>query len=156
MEIKLNLLGSTHLLEHVCDDTYMYAGILFLKNFVHAACLFTLAVCGLQQYCDVQFWRPLYLKSVLCNEVIHCSLKYGAGAVVYSIYVGVCLCPMYMHMYVCICSIYVSLNYLYLRKPTSDFNSGNGFLCRVMNYTRNIQNLKTQNFLLKDRIVGTH
>ena len=51
----------------------------------------------------------MYFKSALyANEVIHCSLKYGARAVVYlCICVGVCISPMYvyvcMHMYVCVC-----------------------------------------------------
>ena len=56
------------------------------------------------------FQHTLYFKSALyANEVIHCSLKYGARAVVYlCICVGVCICPMYvyvcmgMRMYVCI------------------------------------------------------
>ena len=50
----------------------------------------------------------MYFKSAqYANEVIHCSLNYGARAVVYSICVGVCICPMYvyvcMYMYVCMC-----------------------------------------------------
>ena len=63
---------------------------------------------GLQQYSHDYFVGTLYFKSTLyANEVIHCSLKYGARAVVYCICVGVC--PMsyayvlYMCMYVCVC-----------------------------------------------------
>ena len=38
------------------------------------------------------FWRTLYFNSAFYgNEVIHCSLKYGARAVVYCICVGVCI-----------------------------------------------------------------
>ena len=52
----------------------------------------------------------MYFKSALyANEVIHCSLKYGARAIVYCICVGVCICPMYV--YVCMYAyVYVCLH----------------------------------------------